>query len=96
MKENIVQLSLDEAIETLKELNPVKFNYRDDNNKILKAGFIAEEIPDLLASTDRASLNPLEIISVLTKVMQEQQKAIVYLTEKVSFLEKKAHQKYLE
>ncbi|MGK7884145.1 MAG: tail fiber domain-containing protein [Crocosphaera sp.] len=96
LKENIVQLSLDEAIETLKELNPVKFNYRDDNDKILKAGFIAEEVPNLLASKDRASLNPLEITSVLTKVVKQQQKAINFLTQKVSFLEEKMKQKQLQ
>ncbi|MBN1997119.1 tail fiber domain-containing protein [candidate division KSB1 bacterium] len=45
--------SLDKAIETLNNFSPVSFKYRKDfieNSDDLKLGFIAEDVPDLLAA----------------------------------------------
>ena len=36
-------------------------------------GFIAEDVPDLVATKDRKGLSPMDIVAVLTKVLQEQQ-----------------------
>lgn len=36
-------------------------------------GFIAEDVPDLVATPNRKSLSPMDIVAVLTKVVQEQQ-----------------------
>jgi hypothetical protein len=36
-------------------------------------GFIAEDVPGLLATTDRKGLRSMDIVTVLTKVVQEQQ-----------------------
>jgi hypothetical protein len=86
-KDNIEVLATEEALDTLKGLNPVKFAYKADRTE-KHVGFIAEEVPDLIATKDRKGLSPMDIVAVLTKVVQEQQKTISSLSEKVSELEK--------
>jgi len=44
-------------------------------------GFIAEEMPENLASKDRKTISPTEIIPFLTKTIQNQQMAIRSLQE---------------
>ena len=39
----------------------------------LCVGFIAEDVPDLVATKDRKSLSPMDLTAVLTKVVQGQQ-----------------------
>jgi len=73
LKENIQALSTQEAIETLNNLNPVKFNYKVDKEE-RHVGFIAEDVPDLVASKDRKGLSPMDVTAVLTQVVKEQQK----------------------
>lgn len=86
-KENIRTLTTEEAIATIEKLNPVAFNYKTDKNE-KHVGFIAEEVPDLLATKDRKGLSPMDLVAVLTKVVQEQQNIISDLSEKVNRLEK--------
>ena len=86
-KDNIEALATEEALDTLKELNPVKFAYKRDGTE-KHVGFIAEEVPQLIATKDRKGLSPMDIVAVLTKVVQEQQRTISVLSEKVSELER--------
>ncbi len=72
-KDHISVLSSEEALETLDGLSPVKFNYKADQTETY-VGFIAEDVPDLVATNDRKSLSPMDIVAVLTRVVQEQQK----------------------
>ncbi len=74
-KENITELGLEEALETLWELTPVRFNYIVDEGDEY-VGFIAEDVPDLVASKDRRGLSPMDIVAVLTRALQGQQKKI--------------------
>jgi hypothetical protein len=53
----------------------VKFNYKKNKNEEC-IGFIAEDVPGLLASRDRKGLNSMDIVALLTKVVQEQQKIL--------------------
>lgn len=85
-KDNIEALTMEEAFDTLKELNPVKFAYKTDKTE-RHVGFIAEEVPELIATKDRKGLSPMDIVAVLTKVIQEQQKSIQELSMKVIELE---------
>jgi hypothetical protein len=62
-------------MDTLKELNPVRFNYKVDKEDEC-VGFIAEDVPELVASKDRKGMTALDIVAVLTKVVQEQQKVV--------------------
>lgn len=53
----------------------MKFTYKADKTDP-SVGFIAEEVPDLAATKDRKTLGPMDIVAVLTRVVQEQQKTI--------------------
>jgi hypothetical protein len=86
-KENIKDLSTADALNTLNELNPVRFNYREMDEEYL--GFIAEDVPELVAMKDRKGMSPMDVVAVLTKVVQEQQKTISELQQKISEIEKK-------
>ena len=84
-KENITELTTTEASEVLAKLDPVKYNYKIDASD-KHVGFIAEDVPDLVATKDRKGLSPMDIVAVLTKVVQEQQKTITELSRQVKLL----------
>jgi hypothetical protein len=52
-----------------------------------RVGFVAEDVPELVATPGRQTLSALEIVAVLTQVVKEQQKAIVELTARLGALE---------
>ena len=87
-KENIKELDGKKALEAFRKLRPVTFNFKRDKDKELMVGFIAEEVPDLIATKDRKSLNALEIVALLTKVVQEQEKIINKQKEEIEKLKK--------
>ena len=60
LKEDITVISTKEAIETLKCLEPVKFKYKAEDSGEEHLGFIAEEVPDLVATKDRKEINAME------------------------------------
>ncbi|MGE5340638.1 MAG: tail fiber domain-containing protein [Candidatus Omnitrophota bacterium] len=88
LKENIRDLSSMEALDTLKHLNPVKYNYKVDKTD-KHVGFIAEDVPELVATADRKGLSAMDVTAVLTKVLQEQQKTISDLKEIISDLKER-------
>ena len=88
-KKDIKELTGDEAMDALKQLSPVKFSYKV-NSEERHVGFIAEDVPDLVATQDRKGMSSMDIVAVLTKVVQEQQRAISKLSEKVAQLQAKA------
>jgi len=75
LKQDIYDLSADDALEVVAGLRPVTFRYRS-NPAELEAGFIAEEVPELVATADRKGLTALDIVAALTKVVQLQQQQI--------------------
>jgi len=74
-KENISELTVAEALAALAELQPVQFRYKSDEHENY-VGFIAEDVPDLVATADRKGLSAMDIVAVLTKVIQAQQRQI--------------------
>jgi Chaperone of endosialidase len=86
-KRDIVELSDDAALEAFRKLNPVTFRYNAEPEEQY-VGFIAEDLPDLVATSDRKHMNATDVVAVLTKVVQEQQKTIEALAAKVDQLEK--------
>jgi hypothetical protein len=88
LKMNIRGITALEAFKALPALRPVKFEYKAQPGETY-AGFIAEDVPDLVAQSDRKTLSPMDIVAVLTKVVQEQQKTINMLKVKMSRLEKR-------
>ncbi len=75
LKENIIPLDIKEALNTLSGMEPVKYSYKiaPDEHHV---GFIAEDVPDLIATPDRNGLSPMDITAILTRIVQEQQKEI--------------------
>lgn len=89
LKDGIFDLSSNEAIEVLNGLSPVKYHYKADTEKAQHIGFIAEDVPELVATPDRKGLSPMDIVGVLTKVVQEQQQTIMTLVQEVKVLKEK-------
>jgi len=86
-KKDITDLDAGEALATIKKLDPVTFQYNSEPGEKY-VGFIAEDVPELVAMNDHKSLSPMDVVAVLTKVVQEQQKTIEALAAKVDELEK--------
>jgi hypothetical protein len=87
-KENIARLHSEKAMEALKKLEPVTFNYKVDKTEN-HIGFIAEDVPELVATNDRKGLAPMDIVAVLTKVVQEQQKTLDAMSKELAELRAK-------
>ena len=85
-KENINTLTREEADQVLDGLSPVKFNYKTDKED-KHVGFIAEDVPELVATKDRKGLSPMDIVAVLTRVVQEQKNTIAELSKKVDAMQ---------
>ena len=86
-KKDIKDLTTDEAVDTLKGLNPVKFNYKGSSDE-QHLGFIGEDVPELVATKDKKGMSSMDVVAVLTKVVQEQQKTIAELSKKMDELER--------
>jgi hypothetical protein len=80
LKQDILPLSLADAAAALESLAPVRYVYRNSPDEEY-LGFIAEEVPDLVASNDRKSLSPMDIVAVLTTVTKEQKAEIATLRD---------------
>lgn len=91
-KEDIKELTRDEAMDTLEGLKPVNFRFKKDPED-RHLGFISEDVPELVATRDRKGMSPMDVVAVLTKVVQEQQKAISELSKEMADLKKKLSQK---
>ncbi|RLB72173.1 MAG: hypothetical protein DRH04_00105 [Deltaproteobacteria bacterium] len=87
-KDDIHDLSVEEAFCALDGLNPVKFNYKAEPTE-KHVGFIAEDVPDLVATSDRKGVSTLDIVAVLTRVVQDQQEQISELSKRIAELERK-------
>ena len=83
LKENISDLTVDEAFDALDKLVPVKFNYKRQKEEDY-VGFIAEDVPDLVATRDRTSLSAMDIVAVLARVVQNQEERITTLNKQVA------------
>jgi hypothetical protein len=84
-KENIATLPADTAASALMALEPVVFNYRNESGEEY-VGFIAEDVPELVATGDRDALSTMDIVAVLTRVVQEQQNKINELEARLDAL----------
>lgn len=73
-KEEIRTLTDDEIADAFQSLDPVEYRYRGDGEKQL--GFIAEDVPGLVATDRRRSLIPMDLIAVLAGTVQERERRI--------------------
>jgi hypothetical protein len=86
LKRDVETLPSDEAARAIDALRPVKFSYRNTQADRRHAGFIAEEVAAVLPGADDDRVRPLDLIAMLTAVVQDQQRAIAGLTERVAAL----------
>ena len=82
-KEDIRALSATDARTALSGLEPVRFAYKAEPGESY-VGFIAEDVPDLVATSDRKGLAAMDVVAVLTKVVQEQEEEIASQQERIS------------
>ncbi|HEX9564660.1 MAG TPA: tail fiber domain-containing protein [Gemmatimonadaceae bacterium] len=75
LKQNIMPLGLDLARSTLTGLEPVTFRFIAAPDRE-HAGFIAERVPELASGPGGKTLSTVDIIAILTKVVQDQQERI--------------------
>jgi hypothetical protein len=75
VKQDIRELTAGEAQIAFEKLAPVRYTSKIDPTE-RHVGFIAEDVPDLVATKDRKALSPMDIAAVLTRVLQEQQKTV--------------------
>ncbi|MCG8671924.1 MAG: tail fiber domain-containing protein, partial [Pseudomonadales bacterium] len=70
LKENISEIDTETAMKAFAKLRPVTYNYKAQKDELV-TGFIAEEVPELVAQNGRKGLAPLEITALLTRVVKE-------------------------
>jgi hypothetical protein len=87
-KENIEQLEVKTALDLLDKLNPVSFDFKEDKSKKHNIGFIAEEVPDVFATSDHKAVALMDIIGVLTTVVKTQQKEAKAMKKQMTAVQK--------
>ena len=92
VKKNITDMTSEEARKLL-ELEPVSFDYKDEAQGKDRRGFIAEDVAKVLPNvvtpeTENApaSLDYVQLVPYLVKMVQEQQKDIEELKKKIEKL----------
>ena len=75
LKTDIQSLDGSEAEAAVMNLQPVKFRYKA-NTAEEYLGFIAEDVPDLVAMNGRKGMTAMDVVAALTKVVQKQQDTI--------------------
>lgn len=72
-KKNIIELDLATAIQALRQLTPVEFVYKEDPTEKKRLGFIAEDVPDLIANADRKTVPIMDAVALVTQVARGHQ-----------------------
>jgi len=85
-KTDIRTLDGDEAAKAVMNLEPVRFRYKTNTSEEF-LGFIAEDVPELVATRGRKGMTAMDVVAALTKVVQQQQKTIHALEKRLRKLE---------
>ena len=94
LKTNIQALDGTEALEVFEKLRPVTYAYKA-HPEDRKVGFIAEEVPELVADPGRRSLSAMDMVALLTKVVQEKDREIRQVKAEIETL-KEENRKFRE
>ena len=86
LKQNIRAMDLAAARTALSDLEPVTYQYIKEPDEMV-AGFVAEDVPEMVATSSRKTLSALDITAVLTRVVQDQQETIARLEARIDALE---------
>jgi len=95
MKKDIQPLGTKEALEAFNKLQPVTYAYKA-NPTDQKVGFIAEDVPELVADPKHRSLSAMDMVALLTKVVQVQEKKMKIkdaLIDEMKLAQKKQEEK---
>ena len=87
-KINIKELDTKTAIEAVNNLKTVTYNGKHDTAETY-VGFIAEDVPDLVAMNNRKGIAAIEIAALLSKVVKEQQKQLKAQNAQLELLAKR-------
>lgn len=71
-------------MQAMRGLKSVTYEFKRDAAKEKMISFIAEDVPELVATKNRKTLDPMQIVSVLTKAMQVQDKALISKDRKIA------------
>ena len=96
LKQNIEDLDISEAEELIQSVRPRKFEFKHEAGK-KRYGFIAQEVREILPDDsgveyedhDMCNINYTDFIAPLCKIVQEQQKEIEELKQRIAKLEEK-------
>ena len=80
LKDRIAPLTSEAAAAVLDGLQPMTYVYKTDPTDP-QVGFIAEDVPELVATPDRKGLASMDIVAVAVKIIQEQQRQLAELRE---------------
>ncbi|MEZ6065766.1 MAG: tail fiber domain-containing protein [Planctomycetaceae bacterium] len=86
LKQDITPLTTAAAREAVMSLAPVTYAYKAEPGE-QHVGFIAEDVPALVAMPDGKTLSSMDIVAALTKVVQEQERELETSREKQATLE---------
>ncbi|CAM2065348.1 Tail fiber domain-containing protein [Sulfidibacter corallicola] len=86
LKHRIADLSPTEAQSALMRLQPKRYQYLAEPGEEY-LGFIAEDVPDLVAMTGRKSLSAMDLAALLTTVVQAQAKELERLEAQIQQLQ---------
>lgn len=84
-KKNITDLPSKDATVALMKLEPKIYNYKNEEKETY-VGFLAEDVPELVAMNNRKTLSAMDIAAVTVKVVQDQQNTIKNLEKENSEL----------
>ncbi len=87
-KFNVHSLSPLVAMVALQDLDPVRYRYHASPDEE-HLGFIAEDVPEVVASGDRTGMSPMDVVAVLTRVVQVQQGRLTDQSETIQSLEER-------
>jgi hypothetical protein len=79
VKENIEPFE-DSALDIIKDIDIVSFNYKKDEAQVPQVGFIAEDTPKILSGEQQNNMKLNTTIGVLLKAIQELNEKIDRLT----------------
>ncbi|MBY0275939.1 tail fiber domain-containing protein [Candidatus Binatia bacterium] len=82
LKHDIHDLTLVDARAALSGLDPVTYVYDADPAE-RQVGFVAEDVPELVATNDRKTLSPMDFVAVLTKIVQDQDRQLAAQAEQL-------------
>jgi len=94
LKKNIADLNY--GLYAVMSMRPVQFDWKDNSEKVKKIGFLAQELRNVIPEAvvgdetkENLAVNYIELIPVLVKAIQEQQKQIEQLKQDVNKLSRR-------